>query len=441
MSGDCDGVSPENVLYVSICIVLLLFFCFFFSWAEAAVMYTNESKLKVFEAKNKGVWRVMRLREGLPFFSATVRSVTVITGLLTVLLAMKYYVPLLAVSLQSIPFLNGAEQLTADITVFVLCAFVIIVVGHLLPQRLAFFNPEKTALRLSKPIRFLRNILFPLVWLLTICTNFLVRLFGKNPHKMENTVTEEELRIMVDECQESGEIENSTKSLLDNVFNFDDLTVGEIITHRKDLTAVSDNTTVRRLVELAANSGYSRIPVYRDSIDNIIGIVYVKDLLRYITDKENIDKPLDKSLIREAIFVPKTKSCVQMFDYMTKNHKQIAVVVDEYGGTNGIITMEDLVEVILGNIQDEYDHEVDAIEQVDENSFTVDGSTDLDEVSALVGQKIESEVSDTIAGLMLERMGHIPKENEHPSVVINGIRFTVQKVHERRIERVLVVKK
>lgn len=441
MNGDCDGVGPDNILCVSIIVVLLLVLCFLFSCAEAAVMYTNEGKLRAFEAKSKGVQRVMRLRERMTFFLDTVRSVTVITGLLTVFFAMKYYAPLLSKSLRSVSFLNGAEQLVSNIAVFTICVFVIIVLGHLLPQRLASFNPEKTALRLSKPIRFLGCLLFPLVWILTVCTNFLVRLFGKNPHKAESIVTEEELRIMVDECQESGEIENSTKSLLDNVFDFDDLTVGEIITHRKDLTAVSDDITVRRLVALAADSGYSRIPVYHGSIDDIVGIVYVKDLLRYITDKENIDLPLDKALIREAVFVPKTKSCVQMFDYMTKNHKQIAVVVDEYGGTNGIITMEDLVEVILGNIQDEYDHEDDAIEQVDEHSFTVDGSTALDEVSALVGQNIVSETSDTIAGLMLERMGHIPKENEHPSVMINGVRFTVQKVHERRIEKVLVVKK
>lgn len=441
MGSDSDGVNPDTILCVNVGVVFLILICFFFSWAEASIMYTNETKLKTLGAKEKSVRRILKMRDRMTLFGATVHTATLISASLTVFLSMKYYAPLLAEALQNVPFLSGVEQLAAYMVIFAVCAFVVIVLGHLFPQRLASFSPEKTALRLSKTIRFLEVLLFPMVWLLTVCTNFLLRLCGKNPHKTESTVTEEELRLMVDECQESGEIENSTKSLLDNVFDFDDLTVGEIITHRKDLIAVADDTTVRHLVDLAANSGYSRIPVYHDSIDNIVGIVYVKDLLQYITDNDRIDLPLDSGMIRKAVFVPKTKSCVEMFNYMTKNHNQIAVVVDEYGGTNGIITMEDLVEVILGNIQDEYDHEEAAIEQVDEHSFTVDGATALDEVGELIGQEIASETSDTIAGLMLERMGHIPKENEHPSVVINGVRFTVQKVHERRIEKVLVVKK
>ena len=147
-----------------------------------------------------------------------------------------------------------------------------------------------------------------------------------------------------------------------------------------------------------------------------------------------------KDIIKEAVFVPESKKCSEMFEYMTESRIQIAVVVDEFGGTGGIITMEDLLESIVGNIQDEYDNEDEDIKKLDERSFTVSGSTSLDEISDLTGLNFEDEEDDTIAGIMLDRMGHIPKSGEHPSVVINGTRFTVQEVEDRRISKVLVVK-
>ena len=179
--------------------------------------------------------------------------------------------------------------------------------------------------------------------------------------------------------------------------------------------------------------------LYHDDIDDIEGIIYVKDLLRYVcTDMPT--ETVTKDIIKEAVFVPESKKCSEMFEYMTESRIQIAVVVDEFGGTGGIITMEDLLESIVGNIQDEYDNEDEDIKKLDERSFTVSGSTSLDEISDLTGLNFEDEEDDTIAGIMLDRMGHIPKSGEHPSVVINGTRFTVQEVEDRRISKVLVVK-
>lgn len=441
MNGDYDGVcSADGILWVSVTIVLLIAVCFFFSLAETSVVNANEGKLKLLAADgNKRAKCVLHLKEKLTLFLATVQSGLTISTLIVVVLSVKHFSALLDSPAQTLGIPSGYGRTAADIVMVMLCAFFVIVFGHLLPKRLALLNPEKTALTVSLPIRVFGWILRPVVLVFTGFTSLIMRILGKNPDKKGNPVTEEELRMLVDECEENGEIENSTKSIIDNVFDFDDLTVGEIITHRKDLVAVADDTTIKELVRVATESGYSRIPVYHDDIDNITGFIYVKDLLRYVDNTVKSESVIDKSMIRDAVFVPKTKTCIQMFDYMTKNHTQIAVVVDEYGGTNGIITMEDLVEAVLGSIQDEYDQEDEAIERVGENSFTVDGATSLDEIGEIVGRDFNSETSDTIAGLMLERMGHIPKDGEHPSVVIDGTRFTVQKVHERRIEKVLVV--
>ena len=227
--------------------------------------------------------------------------------------------------------------------------------------------------------------------------------------------------------------------MIENVFEFDDTAVGEIMTHRKDVVAVKLGTRITDAAKTAIGSGKSRLPVYGDDIDDIEGILYVKDLLKYVST-DAPDEIIGKDMIKEAAFVPESKSCSEMFEYMTENKTQIAVVVDEFGGTGGIITMEDLIEAIVGNIQDEYDNEADRISQLDERSFTVAGSTSLDEISELTGLVFEDEENDTVAGIMLDRMGHIPKNGEHPSIVINGTRFTVQQVDDRRISKVLVVK-
>ena len=227
--------------------------------------------------------------------------------------------------------------------------------------------------------------------------------------------------------------------MIENVLDFDDKTVGEIMTHRKDVVAVREDDTLEKLRETAVKSGRSRIPVYRDDIDDIIGVIYIKDLLSLIGRKD-FSETIDKTIIHDAVYVPESKRCSEMFEYMTAHKTQIAVVVDEFGGTGGIITMEDLIESILGSIQDEYDNEDDGIRQVNEYSFQVDGATPLDEIEELTGISFEQDESDTIAGVMLDRMGHIPKSGEHPSIMINGTRFTVLEVDGRRISRVLIVK-
>ncbi len=269
--------------------------------------------------------------------------------------------------------------------------------------------------------------------------SFIERLFGSRDQEEKQAQTEEEILSLVEEGQEKGLIEDDTKSIIENVFDFDDTVVYEIMTHRRDMTALEDTDDLKTVVDVAIESGHSRIPVWRDDIDNIIGILYVKDLLRYVGAPAPANFKLS-AILRPALFVPRTKDCRSLFGFMQKNKTQIAVVVDEYGGTEGIITLEDLIEDILGNIQDEYDKEEDEIRRLSDGKFTVDGSTAIEDVEELTGVELSDDDSETIAGFMLSNLGRIPAAGEQPSIEHSGLRFTANKTDGRRILEVLIEK-
>ena len=250
---------------------------------------------------------------------------------------------------------------------------------------------------------------------------------------------EEEILSLVEEGQEKGLIGDDTKNIIENIFDFDDTVAYEIMTHRRDMVAIEDTYTLEQAVNVAVESGYSRIPVYHDDIDSIVGVLYVKDLLKYVVS----DVPKNfriSDIARQVLFVPRTKDCSSLFTQMNKQKVQIAIVVDEYGGTEGLITLEDLIEDILGNIQDEYDNEEEEIKQISDKKFTVDGSTSIEDVEQLIGEDIYDDESDTIAGFMLTTLGRIPEPGENPSFEHKGFKFTIISVEDRRIEQILIEK-
>ncbi len=245
--------------------------------------------------------------------------------------------------------------------------------------------------------------------------------------------------MMVDAGEENGVFEETTKDMISNIFDFDDRTVSELMTHRTEMTAVEDTGSVSDVVRMALEDGHSRIPVYHEDFDDIRGILYVKDLLRYVGN-QNAETVALTDIMRPAYFVPESKKCSELFTELTAKRLQMAVVCDEYGGTSGIITMEDLLEGIVGNMQDEYDNEEEEISQLSENSFTVDGATALDEVSDLIGVSLPEGDYDTIAGFLMERLGRIPQPGEHPVVTFENVTFTVEEVEDRRISEILIEK-
>ncbi|MBQ7133165.1 MAG: HlyC/CorC family transporter [Ruminococcus sp.] len=265
------------------------------------------------------------------------------------------------------------------------------------------------------------------------------KLFKKKTDTQMVQETEEEILSLVEEGQEKGLIGDDTKNIIENIFDFDDTVAYEIMTHRRDMVAIEDTDSLEEAVNIAVESGYSRIPVYHDDIDSIIGVLYVKDLLKYVC----LDVPKNfkiSDIVRKVLFVPRTKDCRSLFAQMNKEKTQIAIVVDEYGGTEGLLTLEDLIEDILGNIQDEYDNEKEEIEQISDRKFTVDGSTSIEDIEELIGEDIYDDDSDTIAGFMLTQLGRVPDEDEHPTVSHKGFNFTVLETEDRRMKKILIEK-
>lgn len=308
-----------------------------------------------------------------------------------------------------------------------------------LPKRLAYKNPEKTVAGLIKPVYAGMWVLNPFCFVVTHITNLLLRLFGIDPKSMDDSVTEEEIRQMVEEGEETGTIPETEKVMINNVFEFNDTAVSRIMTHRTDVVAVSHDASYEEILEIASDEGYTRLPVYDENLDNIKGILHIKSILAYIkdgTDKFDIDKFMIK-----PYFVPQAKLANELFSDMQKNKLHMAVVVDEYGGTAGIVTMEDLIESILGNIQDEYDDEENGTEVVDENTFYIDGSEAMNAVCELIDIELSDDDdfgTDTLGGFLINLMDKMPEPGE--KVIFEDTVFEITDADDKKINKVKVVK-
>lgn len=325
------------------------------------------------------------------------------------------------------------------LAVILLSGFVLYLLAFILPKRLAERRPERFAFFCLAPLQLLRTLFFPFTWLISALANGVSRLLGTDTEQEQEDATEEEIRMMVDVGNEKGVIEESQKDMINNIFEFDDRTVAEVMTHRKAIIAVAKEATIGDIIYYAINEGFSRIPVYEEDIDNIIGVIYVKDLLCLVGCTSTEDFKI-ADFIRPVLYVPESNRCRELFQTFTEKKIHLAVVVDEYGGTSGIVTMEDLLEAIVGNIQDEYDDEEIEIQKTDENVYVIDGGTDLEEVAEELGLKIgETEDYDTLGGLITDLLGRIPDEGETPTVSFRHVDFTVLEVADRRIAKVKAV--
>lgn len=262
------------------------------------------------------------------------------------------------------------------------------------------------------------------------------KIFGK---KKNDSLTEDEIMDILN-GEDADDIDDSQKEMISNIFEFDDIEVKDVMTHRTEISAVDIKSDLKDAVSLIIEKGFSRIPVFEDTIDNICGVIYAKDLLALIFDK-NPDEHTLSEFVREIKYIPETNNCFELFDSFTSQKIQIAVAVDEYGGTAGLVTMEDLLEAIVGNIQDEYDNEAEEIQKVSPNVFEVLGTADTEDIAEELGIELpEDNDCDTIGGFVINLIGHIPDENEKPVVEFSGVRFTVISVDDKRIKKLRVEK-
>ncbi len=432
---------PGGIILKLILLLLLILVNAFFAMSEIAVISLNDNKIeKMAEDGHKKAKQVVKLTENSSKFLSTIQIGVTLAGFLTSASASQTFADMIVKALEGTAFYNalGASVISglSIVIITIIMSYFSLVLGELTPKKIAMQAPEKISFRVVGILLFCSKIFAPFVKVLSVSTNAVVRLLGYNPHADEETLTEEEIRMMVDVGGEKGVIEDVQKEMINNIFEFDDLDAGDIMTHRTDMTAVDVNDPIMDVVKTAIESGYSRIPVFDDDPDNIIGIIYVKDLLRYIgTD---LPKHAMRKIMRTPMYVPESKSCGDLFKEMTSKHTQMAVVVDEYGGTAGLVTIEDIIEAIVGNIQDEYDDEEEEISKINETTFTIDGLTDIDELDEIIGKDLPEGDYDTVAGYIISRLGYLPKQDEHSEVMFENIRFTVLEVENRRIEKVKV---
>ena len=426
------SVSPWLDLLV---IVLLILINAFFSASEIAIITLNDNKFrKLAEEGDLIARKIYKLISEPSRFLATIQVGVTLAGFLSSAFAAdKFADRLYNLMGQDIP----AFRTLSVIIVTLILSYFSLVLGELVPKRVAQHNPEKFAKAVVGVVTGVGSALRPFVVLLTVSTNLVLRLLHIDPTKINKTITEEEIRMMVDVGRESGSIHEEEKEMIENIFEFNDKAVSEIMTHRTNIVSLDVDASYAEVLEAAIHEKYTRIPVYEDSIDNIIGILHIKDLLNHAA--EGFSQPFSlRNLIRNPYIVPESKNIDALFREMQKSHAQMAVVIDEYGGTAGLVTIEDLLEEIVGNMQDEYDEEEQDIVQKDEQTYIVAGMTQLDEVGDVVGSEFPDEDYDTLAGLVLSLLGRIPEEDDFPEVFYKNLAFKVLEMDEKRISLVQI---
>ena len=247
--------------------------------------------------------------------------------------------------------------------------------------------------------------------------------------------TEEEIKQLVDD--DEGELGKSIREMINNIFEFDDLVAGDIMTHRTDIVAVPDTASLYDVANASIEEGCSRIPVYSEDLDNILGIIYVKDLLRFVGTAIPENESL-KDFIREPLYVPESIPCGKLFAKMTETRIQLAIVVDEYGGTAGLVTLEDIIEELVGEIEDEYDEEEESVKKIDDFTYIFEGITEIEDAEKILNVEFPEGEYDTLAGFVISRLGYLPSENEQATVEYENLTITVLEVTDRRIERLKV---
>ena len=438
---DPGSMNAGNIIVKLVILLVLILVNAFFAMSELAIISLNDNKIdKMAEDGNKKAKKIVKLTESSSKFLSTIQIGVTLAGFLTSASASTTFASMITDALRGTAVYNalgeGLINGIAVVIVTIIMSYFSLVLGELVPKKIAMQVPEKISFKIVDILLFFSKLFAPLVKILSVSTNAVVRLLGFNPHADEETVTEEEIRMMVDVGGEKGVIEDVQKEMINNIFEFDDLDAGDIMTHRTDMVAVEVGDDLSEVVDTAVSEGYSRIPVYEDDQDNIIGIVYVKDLLAYVGKK--LPAKSLRDIMRTPMYVPESKICGDLFKEMTEKRTQMAVVVDEYGGTAGIVTLEDIVEAIVGNIQDEYDDEDEEISKINETTFTIDGMTNLEEVAELTGTELPEGSYDTVAGFIIKELGLLPEEGKTYEVNYKNLKLTVLSVDERRIDKVRV---
>ena len=430
-------MSEGSLLLQIVIIIILTGINAFFSSAEMAIVSLNKNKLKILiEDGNKKAILLDNLLQEPSKFLSTIQVGITLAGFFASASAATGLSQYLSGALQplNIPYSN---QISMILITFLL-SYVTLVFGELIPKRIALRNSEKIALSSIGVVVFISKLFSPFVKFLTFSTNLVLTILKMKEDNIEEKVSKEELRSLVEVGKEHGVINEAEQEMIENIIEFDEKIAREIMIPRTKVFLIDKNISIHELFENKEIGKYSRIPVYENEADNIVGVLLTKDLMMEAY-KKGFDNIKVADLLQEAYFVPETKNVNELFNEMQLEKKHITILIDEYGGFSGIVTLEDLIEEVMGNIADEFDDEDLSIRQLSRNKYLINGDVSLNDLNDNFHFELESKYYDTLSGILIENLGYIPEDNENiEPITINGVVFKPQRVKNKKIEKVLM---
>ncbi|NBO52347.1 MAG: HlyC/CorC family transporter [bacterium] len=418
-------------------ILLLILINGFFVGAEIAFVSVRRTRLdELAEAGDRRAKRALRLIRDPGRFLAVIQVAITFLGALASAVAAVSIVAVVAEPLRGVPFLAPQADTIALLIVTLLVSIVSIVLGELIPKGLALANPDRIAMAVSAPIALFAKIVSPLVAVLVLLTKFISKPFGIDPTRTPE-LSAAEIRLIVEQGSQQGVLEAEEEQMISAVMSLSDSKLHEVMVPRIDIVAIDQEATFDDAVELVLTEGHSRTPLFKESVDHIVGILYAKDLLRIIA--AGGPRPRLRDIMRPALFVPESQSVDDLLHELQRRRVHMAIVLDEYGGTAGLVTIEDLLEEIVGEIQDEFDEEEPMKVLVRDGEAILDGRADIDQLGELVTPPVEledDEEYDTVGGFVYHRIGRVPVVGD--MVTVGPFSITVKKVAGRRVGKVLV---
>ncbi|WP_066900021.1 hemolysin family protein [Streptobacillus notomytis] len=422
----------SSILPQILLIIILILINAFFSGSEMAIISINKNRLKILiDEGNKKALKLEKLMEEPSNLLSTIQIGITLAGFLASASAAISLSDFLAFFLNKLSF--PYYQQVSVVLVTLMLSYLSLVFGELIPKRLALLNPERIALANINIILFVYKLFIPFIKVLSFSTNLFLRIFKINENDNLEIVSKQEIKMIVND----SDIKDTERAMIERIIDFEDKVAREIMIPRTSMFAIDIDSNVQEIFSFDDLIRFSRIPVYREDLDNIVGILHTKSLLKkaYEVGFENIKI---NEILQEAYFVPETKKIQALFVEMKTLKKHIAILIDEYGGVSGIVTLEDLLEEIVGNINDEYDLENEDIQKISENKYMINSSISLNDFNDYFNFNIESNHYDSLNGILIEKLGFIPLDNKIDDIIFDEFKIKILKVNNKRIEKVIL---
>lgn len=436
MDSDPDPALNDNIIAQFMLIGVLTLINAFFASAQMALLSLNKNKIKLLaEEGNKKAQLLAKLIEEPTQFLSTIRIGITLVSFFAIASVSTGISNNFAVYLNNLNVPYSHKIALASIIIGL--SYIMLVFGELFPKRIAQQKSEAIAMFLVVPMIYVSKVMVPFTMLLSASTNILVKITGLNCDKFEEDLSKEEIKSLIEVGQERGVINETAKKMINNIIEFDDKSAREVMTPRTEVFSIDINDPVTQFLDELLEEKYSRVPVFEGDVDNIIGILHMKDFIieARINGFENVDI---KNILHSPYLVYQSKNIDELFRELKRTKNHMAILIDEYGGFSGVVTIKDLIEEVMGNIEDEYDDDEPDIRKVDNNTYIVNGLLSIDELNDHLDLNLVSKNYNTIGGFLVSLMGCIPNKNENKTIEYGNVIFKIEEVKERRIEKIKI---